>query len=170
MTILPLGFGLLNELSLSLWLTVLYLRNPKSSSLSLYCNPESPSLSTFAIDLSLSLRDRSLFLPSQSRIVLSLYLRNPGFDAVTSVGLEFYGNSSSTTKPFAALESLALSRMPNWNNWLMPPEDVEAFPNLSKISIDTCRSLMGELQLSWEKMKMSRRVFIAWCHICPFTL
>ncbi|PON86941.1 LRR domain containing protein [Trema orientale] len=69
-------------------------------------------------------------------------LRIGYFDAVVKVGLEFYGCS---VKPFASLESLVFDTMSNWKEWLMPFEDVEAFPKLKTLKLDFCGSLNGNL-------------------------
>ncbi|KAL5537502.1 hypothetical protein UlMin_045123 [Ulmus minor] len=64
-----------------------------------------------------------------------------------SVGAEFYGNcSSSVVKPFASLESLRFSNMPNWKVWSMPVEDADqAFPKLRQLEVDSCKMLTGDL-------------------------
>ena len=55
-----------------------------------------------------------------------------GFDEVVTVGLDFYGSSSSNNTPFRSLEILNFKGMLKWEEWF--PHDGEneagAFPHL----------------------------------------
>ncbi|GMN43398.1 hypothetical protein TIFTF001_012604 [Ficus carica] len=62
--------------------------------------------------------------------------------SVARVGPEFYGNSSSSVKPFASLESLSFDSLSNWEEWLVPDE---AFPMLTRLSVYDCKKLVGDL-------------------------
>ncbi|KAB1209656.1 putative disease resistance RPP13-like protein 1 [Morella rubra] len=50
-------------------------------------------------------------LPSLQKLSIS------GFDGVVAVGSEFYGNDSSSIKPFGALKFLSFGGMLNWVKW-----------------------------------------------------
>ncbi|KAF5459108.1 hypothetical protein F2P56_023087 [Juglans regia] len=70
-----------------------------------------------------------------------------GLDGVVTVGSEFYGNNSSTMKPFGMLKSLWLKNMRNWEKWFPFGDENEggAFPRLEKLYIVTCPKLRGRL-------------------------
>ncbi|XP_040994462.1 putative disease resistance protein At3g14460 isoform X2 [Juglans microcarpa x Juglans regia] len=70
-----------------------------------------------------------------------------GFDGVVTVGPEFYGNNSSTMKPFGMLKSLRLENMSNWEKWFPFGAENEggAFPRLEKLYIVMCPKLRGRL-------------------------
>ncbi|KAB1209657.1 putative disease resistance RPP13-like protein 1 [Morella rubra] len=72
-----------------------------------------------------------------------------GFDGVVVVGSEFYGNDSSSIKPFGALRSLTFERMLNWEKWF-PFDENEggAFPNLASLYIWDCPKLTGGLPIN----------------------
>ncbi|KAI5341984.1 hypothetical protein L3X38_009859 [Prunus dulcis] len=61
--------------------------------------------------------------------------------AVTSVGPEFYGESSL---PFPVLETLEFEDMHNWKKWLPFAQD-QVFPCLKLLSITNCPQLEGKL-------------------------
>ncbi|XP_060967575.1 putative disease resistance RPP13-like protein 1 [Cannabis sativa] len=63
-------------------------------------------------------------------------------DAMGTVGLEFYGTTST---PFPSLEILELRGMSKWKEWSMPKENVQAFPKLKSLVISMCQSLTGDL-------------------------
>ncbi|XP_041009492.1 putative disease resistance RPP13-like protein 1 [Juglans microcarpa x Juglans regia] len=70
-----------------------------------------------------------------------------GLDGVVTVGPEFYGNNSSTMKPFGMLKSLRLKNMRNWKKWFPFGDENEggSFPRLEKLYIVTCPKLRGRL-------------------------
>ncbi|PON34426.1 NB-ARC domain, LRR domain containing protein [Parasponia andersonii] len=94
------------------------------------------------VELSLEHCNFCHILPSLGKLPSLNSLRIGYFDAVVKVGLEFYGCS---VKPSASLESLVFDRMYNWKEWLMPIEDVEAFPKLKTLKLAFCGSLNGNL-------------------------
>ncbi|KAJ6397333.1 hypothetical protein OIU77_018363 [Salix suchowensis] len=60
-----------------------------------------------------------------------------GFEGLAVVGREFYGSCTSVRKPFASLESLTLSMMPEWREWISD-QGMQAFPCLQKLCISGC--------------------------------
>ncbi|KAB5556091.1 hypothetical protein DKX38_007000 [Salix brachista] len=60
-----------------------------------------------------------------------------GFEGLAIVGREFYGSCTSVRKPFASLESLTLSMMPEWREWISD-QGMQAFPCLQKLCISGC--------------------------------
>ncbi|KAJ6306059.1 hypothetical protein OIU78_021400 [Salix suchowensis] len=60
-----------------------------------------------------------------------------GFEGLAIVGREFYGSCTSVRKPFASLESLTLSMMPEWREWISD-HGMQAFPCLQKLCISGC--------------------------------
>ncbi|XP_062119312.1 putative disease resistance RPP13-like protein 1 [Humulus lupulus] len=62
--------------------------------------------------------------------------------AVETVGLEFYGTTST---PFPSLETLQFRKMSNWKEWSVPEINVEAFPKLKSLVIILCKRLTGDL-------------------------
>ncbi|XP_027158832.1 putative disease resistance protein At3g14460 [Coffea eugenioides] len=74
-----------------------------------------------------------------------LYIK--GMDAVKSIGAEFYGFSSSSSKSFASLETLTFEEMMEWEEWLLPTSDghLEVFPSLQELQIEKCPKLRQQL-------------------------
>nr|POE84069.1 putative disease resistance rpp13-like protein 1 [Quercus suber] len=70
-----------------------------------------------------------------------------GFHEVSRVDREFYGDSSSTIKPFRSLEKLSFAEMPNWQEWsLFEGEDEGgAFSTLQELRIIRCPKLSSGL-------------------------
>ncbi|XP_024031084.1 putative disease resistance RPP13-like protein 1 isoform X2 [Morus notabilis] len=64
---------------------------------------------------------------------------------VERIGAEFYGESSSNTKPFRSLRSLKFKDMPAWQEWSIPEgrEDGGCFPSLEHLRIIKCPKLSG---------------------------
>ncbi|KAJ9687388.1 hypothetical protein PVL29_016038 [Vitis rotundifolia] len=75
--------------------------------------------------------------------MVSLNLRN----CKQKVGTEFYGNNSSSVKPFLSLETLIFEKMRQWKEWL--PFDGEELPNylpsLTKLEINGCQQLVASV-------------------------
>ncbi|XP_065874698.1 putative disease resistance protein At3g14460 [Euphorbia lathyris] len=71
------------------------------------------------------------------------------FDGVMAIGPEFYGCSTSTMRPFAALEILRFETMPQWNEWkhCMDNYETGAFPALRKLYIRECPNLKQALPI-----------------------
>ncbi|CBI24355.3 unnamed protein product, partial [Vitis vinifera] len=67
------------------------------------------------------------------------------FDAVKRVGAEFYGNDSSSAKPFGSLETLMFEEMPEWEEWVPLRIQGEEFPCLQKLCIRKCPKLTRDL-------------------------
>lgn len=63
-----------------------------------------------------------------------------GFEGLAVVGREFYGSCMSVRKPFGSLESLTLSMMPEWREWISD-QGMQAFPCLQKLCISGCPNL-----------------------------
>ncbi|KAG6774927.1 hypothetical protein POTOM_018345 [Populus tomentosa] len=63
-----------------------------------------------------------------------------GFEGLAVVGREFYGSCMSVRKPFGSLESLTLSMMPEWREWISD-QGMQAFPCLRKLCISGCPNL-----------------------------
>ncbi|KAF9673952.1 hypothetical protein SADUNF_Sadunf10G0077200 [Salix dunnii] len=60
-----------------------------------------------------------------------------GFEGLAVVGRELYGCCTSVRKPLASLESLTLSMMPEWREWISD-QGMQAFPCLLKLCISGC--------------------------------
>ncbi|KAG6679368.1 hypothetical protein I3842_14G127400 [Carya illinoinensis] len=88
-------------------------------------------------------------LPSFGQLHSLQELSIIGFHGIARVGMEFYGNGSSTFKPFEALKSLKFVDMPDWKNWLCfdSKNEGEAFPRLEILRISKCPKLTGELPI-----------------------
>ncbi|KAL5540828.1 hypothetical protein UlMin_043798 [Ulmus minor] len=104
------------------------------------------SLCSNIVDLSLAHCEYCYSLPPLGQLMSLKSLCIARFDGIVSVGAEFYGNCSSVVKPFASLELLKFSDMPNWEVWSMPVEDADqAFPKLRQLEVDSCEMLAGDL-------------------------
>ncbi|KAL5545571.1 hypothetical protein UlMin_005258 [Ulmus minor] len=104
------------------------------------------SLCSNIVDLSLANCEYCHSLPPLGQLFSLKSLEIQLFVGIESVGAEFYGNCSSVVKPFASLEFLRFSDMPNWEVWSMPVEYVdEAFPKLRQLQIYSCKMLTGDL-------------------------
>lgn len=51
-------------------------------------------------------------------------LKIEGFDRLLGVGHEFYGNDSSTIKPFRSLKYLSFKNMREWQEWIIFEDEV----------------------------------------------
>ncbi|XP_024635166.1 putative disease resistance RPP13-like protein 1 [Medicago truncatula] len=69
-----------------------------------------------------------------------------------TIGLEFYGMtvepSISLFRPFQSLESLQISSMPNWKEWIHYENDEFNFPRLRTLCLSQCPKLKGHLPSS----------------------
>lgn len=95
-------------------------------------------------------------LPPLGQLPSLKYLEILNFHGVSRVGSEFFGNSSS----FASLEILEFSAMLNWEEWSIPFDDAEAFPNLRRLSISNCEKLTGDLPRFLPSLT---ELFISYC-------
>ncbi|KAG2671281.1 hypothetical protein I3760_14G126900 [Carya illinoinensis] len=89
-------------------------------------------------------------LPSFGQLHSLQKLSIIGFHGIARVGMEFYGNGSSTFKPFEALKSLEFVDMPDWENWLCFDSENEGeapFPRLEELQINKCPKLTGGLPI-----------------------
>ncbi|XP_059440441.1 putative disease resistance RPP13-like protein 1 [Corylus avellana] len=70
-----------------------------------------------------------------------------GFEGVVKVVREFYGNNSSTIKPFGALKVLRFQRMLHWEDWSSfgAENKGRAFSQLEELYIIDCPKLKGVL-------------------------
>ncbi|CDP17948.1 unnamed protein product [Coffea canephora] len=86
-------------------------------------------------------------LPPLGSLLSLKHLYIKGMDAVKSIGAEFYGYSSSSSKTFASLETLTFEDMMEWEEWLLPTSDghMEAFPSLQELQIEKCPKLRQQL-------------------------
>uniref|UniRef100_A0A2N9HCY9 Disease resistance RPP13-like protein 1 n=1 Tax=Fagus sylvatica TaxID=28930 RepID=A0A2N9HCY9_FAGSY len=85
-------------------------------------------------------------LPSLGQLPSLQDLCIVGFDEVVTVGLEFYGSSSSNNTPFRSLEILKFEGMLKWEEWF--PHDGEnegAFQCLRELYLIDCPKLRGSL-------------------------
>jgi hypothetical protein len=80
-------------------------------------------------------------LPSLERLSIV------GFEGVVKVVSEFYGNDSSTIKPFRAMKVLRFERMLNWEEWSSfgAEDEGRAFSQLEELYIIDCPKLIGGL-------------------------
>jgi hypothetical protein len=70
-----------------------------------------------------------------------------GFSEVVTVGREFFGSGSSSSKPFGALKFLKFENMWNWGEWNYFGDENEGvgFPKLEELYIRNCHKLTGGL-------------------------
>ena len=66
-------------------------------------------------------------------------------NAVKKVGAEFYGNVSSSAKPFGSLETLTFEEMTEWEEWVPLRIQGVEFPCLQKLCIRKCPKLVRDL-------------------------
>ena len=84
-------------------------------------------------------------LPSLKHLVIF------GMHGVGRVGSEFYGNDSSSAKPFfKSLQTLIFESMEGWNEWLPCGE----FPHLQELYIRYCPKLTGKLPKQLPSLKI----------------
>ncbi|KAK4592225.1 hypothetical protein RGQ29_016655 [Quercus rubra] len=81
------------------------------------------------------------------RVLKRLYVQ--GFHFVLRVDREFYGDGSSTIKPFKSLEVLSFKDMPEWQEWFLFEGEHEdgggVFSTLKELCIIKCPKLSGGL-------------------------
>ncbi|KAG8646233.1 putative disease resistance protein At3g14460 [Manihot esculenta] len=72
-----------------------------------------------------------------------------GMGAVKEVGVEFYGDNSSSVQPFPSLERLEIKNMLELEQWVCSDglcEEADGkFPNLCELTIINCPKLVGKL-------------------------
>ncbi|KAF5447838.1 hypothetical protein F2P56_033358 [Juglans regia] len=85
------------------------------------------------------------------------------FDGIDEVGREFYGNCSSSKKPFGALKVLKFRDMPKLEKWFAFGAENEggAFTYLEELQIVNCPKFTGELPI--HPSSLSRLVIVE----CP---
>ncbi|XP_059652648.1 putative disease resistance protein At3g14460 [Cornus florida] len=83
------------------------------------------------------------FLPSIGQLPSLKHLRIKAMTEITQVGLEFYGDASSSMKPFQSLETLCFDVMPKWEEW--HALGAGEFSCLLELSLVCCPKLTGEL-------------------------
>ncbi|XP_059441946.1 putative disease resistance RPP13-like protein 1 [Corylus avellana] len=81
----------------------------------------------------------------QLQSLQNLYIS--GFHEVVTVGREFFGSGSSSSKPFGALKILKFENMWKWGEWNYFGDENEGvgFPQLEELSIRNCSKLTGGL-------------------------
>ncbi|KAM4082158.1 hypothetical protein ACJW30_11G149500 [Castanea mollissima] len=88
-------------------------------------------------------------LPSLGHLPVLKKLYIQGFHFVLRVDREFYGDGSSTIKPFKSLEVLSFKDMPEWQEWFLFEGEYEdeggVFSTLQKLCIIECPKLSGGL-------------------------
>nr|POE71262.1 putative disease resistance rpp13-like protein 1 [Quercus suber] len=88
-------------------------------------------------------------LPSLGHLPVLKKLYIQGFHFVLRVDREFYGDASSTTKPFRSLEVLSFRDMPEWQEWFLfegeHEDGVGVFSTLKELCISECPKLSGGL-------------------------
>ncbi|XP_062114736.1 putative disease resistance protein At3g14460 [Humulus lupulus] len=98
------------------------------------------------VDMKLSGSWHCSNLPPLGQLPSLKILHISWFDSVTTVGAEFYGNSSAKKKPFSSLEILSFSFMPSWEQWhSMQTEDAATYGKLKTLEISFCPKLIGDL-------------------------
>nr|XP_023920255.1 putative disease resistance protein At3g14460 [Quercus suber] len=100
--------------------------------------------SSFSKMVSIELRncDNCFSLPPLGQLPDLKSLEIERFGKISSVGLEFYGN---TINPFRALEYLSFKNMPEWQEWVLFKGEV--FTCLRELHIEYCPKLIGGLPL-----------------------
>ncbi|KAL4600679.1 hypothetical protein ACB092_11G215700 [Castanea dentata] len=88
-------------------------------------------------------------LPSLGHLPVLKKLYIQGFHFVLRVDREFYGDGSSTIKPFKSLEVLSFKDMPEWQEWFLFEGEYEdgvgVFSTLKELCIIKCPNLSGGL-------------------------
>ncbi|KAM3733685.1 hypothetical protein ACB098_11G155500 [Castanea mollissima] len=88
-------------------------------------------------------------LPSLGHLPVLKKLYIQGFHFVLRVDREFYGDGSSTIKPFKSLEVLSFEDMPEWQEWFLFEGEYEdeggVFSTLKELCIIECPKLSGGL-------------------------
>ncbi|KAF3961216.1 hypothetical protein CMV_014140 [Castanea mollissima] len=88
-------------------------------------------------------------LPSLGHLPVLKKLYIQGFHFVLRVDREFYGDGSSTIKPFKSLEVLSFKDMPEWQEWFLFEGEYEdeggVFSTLKELCIIECPKLSGGL-------------------------
>ena len=93
------------------------------------------------VSIVLSNCDYCFSLPPLGQLHDLKNLQINGFDAILSVGLEFYKNDSSMIKPFSAFKHLTFENMHEWQEWVI--FEGEVFPHLQELYIYSCPKLSG---------------------------
>ena len=122
--------------------------NMKSLTIQCYCGERFPNWlgdCSFSNMVSLKLYncDNCSSLPPFGKLPSLKELSIQGFIGVSSVDRDFYGNDSSTTKPFKSLETLTFTGMSEWKEWVKFERDI--FPALRELRIINCPKLIGDL-------------------------
>jgi hypothetical protein len=88
-------------------------------------------------------------LPPLGELPSLEHLSIVGLEGVVKVVREFYGNDSSTVKPFGSLKVLRFELMLNWEEWSSFGAENEgrAFPQLEELYIINCPKLIGGLPI-----------------------
>ena len=84
-------------------------------------------------------------LPPLGQLFSLRYLSISGMCGIEKVGTEFYGNNSSSIKPFLSLETLIFGKMRQWKEWLPFDGEGGVFPHLQVLCILKCPKLTVEL-------------------------
>ncbi|KAK4592222.1 hypothetical protein RGQ29_016652 [Quercus rubra] len=88
-------------------------------------------------------------LPSLGHLPVLKKLYIQGFHFVLRVDREFYGDGSSTIKPFKSLEVLSFKDMPEWQEWFLfegeHEDGVGVFSTLKELCLSECPKLSGGL-------------------------
>ena len=88
-------------------------------------------------------------LPPLGHLPVLKRLYVEGFHFLSSVGRKFYGDGSSTIKPFRSLEVLSFKDMPEWREWLLFEGKYEdgggVFSTLKELCIIECPELRSFL-------------------------
>ncbi|XP_062113796.1 putative disease resistance protein At3g14460 [Humulus lupulus] len=97
------------------------------------------------VDIELSGSQHCSNLPPLGQLPSLKILHISSFHSVTTVGAEFYGNSSAK-KPFSSLETLRFGFMSSWEQWhSMQTEDAATYGKLKTLEISFCPKLIGDL-------------------------
>ncbi|XP_062113509.1 putative disease resistance protein At3g14460 isoform X1 [Humulus lupulus] len=99
------------------------------------------------VDIKLSGSRHCSNLPPLGQLPSLKILHISSFDSVTTVGAEFYGNSSAKKKPFSSLEILIFENMSAWKQWhsMQTEDDAATYRKLKTLEIKRCYELIGDL-------------------------
>ncbi|XVF65202.1 hypothetical protein PTKIN_Ptkin09bG0228400 [Pterospermum kingtungense] len=94
------------------------------------------------VSLHVSNCEHFLFLPPLGQLSSLKDLCLEGFVGIVTVGSEFYGTSCAVN-PFASLEILRFSNMPEWKEWVLLAEG--AFSHVQELYLKDCPKLLKAL-------------------------
>ncbi|RVW30526.1 putative disease resistance RPP13-like protein 1 [Vitis vinifera] len=107
---------------------------------------EGPAILINMVSLRLSSCKNVSAFPPLGLLPCLKHLYISGAEEVETVGAEFFGTDSSSTKPsFVSLKALSFNHMPKWKEWLCLGGQGGEFPRLKELDIKDCPKLSGDL-------------------------